>query len=301
MRQGDFQSATKYLQIAARELDSFYGVIARKALGQNMDISFDLPPEDSGFMGWLSSQKGGQRVLALLQIGRPHDASRELRYLWMNMPDRFKPSVMRFAALHNMPGLSFRVGEIIRKNGGKSWYGALYPHPEFANIEFTVDEALVWAVSRQESGFNPRAKSSAKASGLMQLMPRTAAFIARDRGYRDRKRSELLVPEVNLALGQKYIRHLLDEQIIDNSLVRLLAAYNGGPGNLNKWLREVDHQDDMFLLVESMPARETRYYVKNVVSNLAIYRARFGEDAPELLSLAVGDKGTYVPFAKTVQ
>ena len=301
MRQGDFQSATKYLQIAARELDSFYGVIARMALGQRMDISFDLPPEDAGFMGWLTSQKGGQRVLALLQIGRPHDAARELRYLWMDMPDRFKPSVMRFAALHNMPGLSFRVGEIIRKNGGKSWYGALYPHPEFANINFTVDEALVWAVSRQESGFNPRAKSSAKASGLMQLMPRTAAFIARDRGYRDRKRSELLVPEVNLALGQKYIRHLLDEQIIDNSLVRLLAAYNGGPGNLNKWLREVDHQDDMFLLVESMPARETRYYVKNVVSNLAIYRARFGEDAPELLSLAVGDKGIYVPFAKAVQ
>jgi hypothetical protein len=57
----------------------------------------------------------------------------------------------------------------------------------------------------------------------------------------------------------------------------------------------------MFLLVESMPARETRYYVKNVVSNLAIYRARFGEDAPELLSLAVGDKGTYEPFAKTVR
>ena len=298
MRQGRFQNATKYLEIAARELDSFYGVIARKALGQSMDITFDLPPEHSGFMAWLTSQKGGQRVLALLQIGRSHDAARELRYLWMDMPDQFKPSVLRFAATHNMPGLSFRVGEIIRKNGGKSWYGALYPHPVFADIDFTVDEALVWAVSRQESGFNPRAKSSAKASGLMQLMPRTAAFIARDRGYRDRKRSDLLLPKINLALGQKYIRHLLDERIIDNSLVRLLAAYNGGPGNLNKWLREVDHQDDVLLLVESMPARETRYYVKNVVSNLAIYRARFGEDAPELLSLAVGDKGTYVPFAQ---
>ncbi|MBT6121850.1 MAG: lytic transglycosylase domain-containing protein [Candidatus Puniceispirillum sp.] len=299
MRHGRYQNATKYLEIAARELDSFYGVIARNALGQSMDISFDLPPEHPDFMAWLTNQLGGQRVLALLQIGRPHDAARELRYLWMDMPDQFKPSVMRLAALHNMPGLSFRVGEIIRKNGGKSWYGALYPHPEFADIDFTVDEALVWAVSRQESGFNPRAKSSAKASGLMQLMPRTAAFIGRDRGYRDRKRSELLLPKVNLALGQKYIRHLLDEQIIDNSLVRLLAAYNGGPGNLNKWLRQVNHQDDVFLLVESMPARETRYYVKNVVSNLAIYRARFGEDSPALLSLAIGEKGTYVPFAAT--
>ena len=123
MRQGRFQNATQYLEIAARELDSFYGVIARKALGQSMNISFDLPPEHPGFMAWLTSQKGGQRVLALLQVGRPHDAARELRYLWMDMPDQFKPSVMRFAALHNMPGLSFRVGEIIRKNGGKSISG----------------------------------------------------------------------------------------------------------------------------------------------------------------------------------
>ena len=52
----------------------------------------------------------------------------------------------------------------------------------------------------------------------------------------------------------------------------MLIAYNGGPGNLRKMVWKIDHQDDPFLLVESMPARETRYYVKNVVSNLGIYR-----------------------------
>ena len=87
--------------------------------------------------------------------------------------------------------------------------------------------------------------------------------------------------------------------MIEKSLVRLLAAYNGGPGNLRKWLRKVDHQDDPFLLVESMPARETRYYVKNVISNLGMYRLRFNETAPALNSLAAGTGGIFVPGSAT--
>ena len=92
-----------------------------------------------------------------------------------------------------------------------------------------------------------------------------------------------------------YLHHLLDEPLVEKSLVRLLAAYNGGPGNLRKWLRTVDHQDDPFLFVESMPARETRYYVKNVISNLGIYRLRFNETAPALTSLAAGSGGVFSP------
>ena len=97
------------------------------------------------------------------------------------------------------------------------------------------------------------------------------------------------------------MHHLLDEPLVEKSLVRLLAAYNGGPGNLRKWLRTVDHQDDPFLLVESMPARETRYYVKNVISNLGIYRLRFNQTAPALTSLAAGSGGVFVPGAATAK
>ena len=75
----------------------------------------------------------------------------------------------------------------------------------------------------------------------------------------------------------------------------MVAAYNGWPGNLRKWLGKVDHQNDPFLLVESIPARETRYYVKNVVSNLGIYRNRFRQAAPALVGLAAGDGGRFVP------
>jgi soluble lytic murein transglycosylase len=170
----------------------------------------------------------------------------------------------------------------------------LYPRPQF-KTDYTIDEALVWSISRQESGFNPRAKSRAKAAGLMQLMPATASFIARDRGYRGRKRHQLFETALNLKLGQKYIRHLLAEQHVEGSLIRLLVAYNGGPGNLRKWLSKVNHQDDHFLLLESIPSRETRHYVKNVVSNLGIYRNRFGQTAPALVGLAAGNGGRFVP------
>ena len=294
LRQGRPVESTRYLELSAREIDSFYGVVSRYALGQRIDISFDLPEIHEAFLAWLTKQPGGNRMFALLQLGETHAAERELRYLWMEMPEEYRLGVMRFACDHGMAGLSFRVAEIIRKDTGVSWYGALYPHPQF-NAKYTIDEALVWSISRQESGFNPRAKSRAKAAGLMQLMPATASFVARDRAYRGRKRHHLFEPALNLKLGQTYIKLLLAEQHVENSLIRMLVAYNGGPGNLRKWLGTIDHQDDPFLLVESIPARETRYYVKNVVSNLGIYRNRFGQNAPELVGLAAGDGGHFVP------
>ena len=296
LRLGRPLQAMRYLEVAAREIDSFYGVVARHALGQKINVSFDLPEVEERFYDWLLKRPGGRRLFALLQIGETHAAEREMRYLWMEMPEQYQLEVMRFAAENGMAGLSFRTAEIIRRETGVSWYGALYPLPQF-DADYVIDEALVWAISRQESGFNPRAKSRAKAAGLMQLMPATASFIARDRGYRTNKRHKLFEPALNLQLGQSYIQHLLDEPLVESSLVRMLAAYNGGPGNLRKWLRKVDHQDDPFLLVESMPARETRHYVKNVISNLGMYRQRFGQTAPALSGLAIGNGGVFVPRA----
>lgn len=292
MRSGRPKEATRYLQIAARDLDSFYGVIARAALGQNYDIGFELPDYDSDFINWLSGRPGGQRLFALLQIGRYNDAERELRYLWAEMPGTMKEAALRFTLDNGMAGLAYRAGSLLSKNGGKTFFGAIYPIPLY-DVEFTVDPSLVWAISRQESGFNPRAKSRARAAGLMQIMPATASFVTNNRGYRGRDRHLLLNPERNLEIGQAYIRSLLDEPLIDQSIIHLLAAYNGGPGNLRKWLRKVDHQDDPFLLIESIPARETRHYIKSVITNFALYRMQLGDPVPELLALASGSFGRF--------
>lgn len=295
LRQGKPAEAAQFMDLSASVNKGFYGVIARQATGQSMNISFDLPADNPAFLEWLGQQPGGQRLFALIQIGRINDAERELRYLWEDLPSHLRTAALRFSIDCGMAGLAYRAGALVDKNEGQTWYGALYPVPKFS-AEFTVDPALVWAISRQESGFNPSAKSRAKAAGLMQIMPSTASFIMRKRAYRTNGKHLLLNPELNLQIGQRYIRHLLEEPIIDGSLIRLLAAYNGGPGNLSKWLRKVDHQDDPFLLIESIPSRETRGYIKSVITNLAMYRLQFGEPAPALRALAAGRRGTFVPL-----
>lgn len=287
MLSGAPAEATKYLSIAAQYPETFYGVMAIKASGQRYEIDFTLPEISTEFRAWLTAQKGGQRALALLQVGNWTRAARELRYLVEEMPPVFKRDLISFATQHHMPGLAFRLADLHQRESGERIYAALYPMLS-DSTDYVVDEALVLAIIRKESGFYPLARSRARAAGLMQLMPATAAFISQDRRYRRSHRHKLHNPVLNLALGQKYIGHLMTEPHINGDLVRMLAAYNGGPGNLNKWLRKLDHRNDPFLLIESIPARETRNYVKGVISYLFIYRNQLGQPMPSLLNLVSG-------------
>ncbi len=192
-----------------------------------------MPYIDQDYINWLNSLPGGQRAFALLQVGETYHASRELRYLWDEHNDQDKVKLMALAAETHMAGLAFRTAGILRDDTGKHWYGGLYPVPDFdTKSPIRVTQPLLLAIMRQESGFNPRAKSWAKASGLMQLMPATAAYIARDGGYRNAKRHDLMIPDINIRLGEDYILYLLESPIVDGDLIRLLAAYNAGPGNL---------------------------------------------------------------------
>ena len=287
MLSGAPAEATKYLSIAAQYPETFYGVMAIKASGQRYEIDFTLPEISTEFRAWLTAQKGGQRALALLQVGNWTRAARELRYLVEEMPPVFKRDLISFSTQHHMPGLAFRLADLHQRESGERIYAALYPMLS-DSTDYVVDEALVLAIIRKESGFYPLARSRARAAGLMQLMPATAAFISQDRRYRRSYRHKLHNPVLNLALGQKYIGHLMTEPHIKGDLVRMLAAYNGGPGNLNKWLRKLDHRNDPFLLIESIPARETRNYVKGVISYLFIYRNQLGQPMPSLLNLVSG-------------
>ena len=138
-----------------------------------------------------------------------------------------------------------------------------------------IDRALLLALIRQESRFKARAKSHAGARGLMQIMPGTAAFVTGDWSlYRRRGRDQLLDSELNLEIGQKYLAMLMGEDYFNGSLVHMLAAYNGGPGNVRRWRRELSEVKDPLLFIESLPAPETRDYVQKVMTNLWIYRDR---------------------------
>lgn len=126
---------------------------------------------------------------------------------------------------------------------------------------------LVWAVMRQESGFDPDAVSPARAVGLLQLLPETASTVAR-RAKLDDDASLLVRPSYNITLGALYLRELLDQ--LDGSLPLAVAAYNAGPEAILRW-RGKAHGASLDVFVEAIPYLETRGYVVRVMSNLARY------------------------------
>src|SRR5690606_36576518 len=97
-----------------------------------------------------------------------------------------------------------------------------------------VDRALVYAIMRGESSFNPDVRNGSGAAGLMQLMPATARALA----GRPLHAYTLADPETNISLGQRYISHLLADGAVAGNLIFMAAAYNAGPGNVAKWQRE---------------------------------------------------------------
>ena len=146
-----------------------------------------------------------------------------------------------------------------------------YPRPDWQpEDDWQLDKALVYAFVRQESCFNHRAESAVGALGLMQIMPATAKEVANNLQceYKTRK---LKNPEYNLRLGQAYLKKLLDLPQIQNNLIKLAVAYNAGPGNLNRWEKKMDYQDDPLLFLETIPSKETRTFVERILVNYWVY------------------------------
>ncbi|HEU4760488.1 MAG TPA: transglycosylase SLT domain-containing protein [Dehalococcoidia bacterium] len=134
------------------------------------------------------------------------------------------------------------------------------------------DPLLLLALVRQESFFDPRATSSAGALGLTQVVPATAGEIARDLGQSDFQDSDLFRPRVSLRFGAHYLSKQLD--LFDGATWAALAAYNGGPGNAQRWDKAAEGDADLFL--ETIDFAETRKYVKFVLENYALYRYTYG-------------------------
>ena len=133
----------------------------------------------------------------------------------------------------------------------------------------SVDPYLLMGIARRESAYNPEALSPAGARGLMQVMPGTATQLARQLGIRDPGPYGVLDPELNIRLGSTYIRDMLDRY--SGNRLAAAAAYNAGPGRVDRWLRDAPEEFDLF--VESIPFRETRLYVQAVLSYRAIFES----------------------------
>ena len=131
--------------------------------------------------------------------------------------------------------------------------------------DFGLDAFLVAALIREESYFNPKARSSAGAAGLMQLMPATASYIAKSEGIRY---SSLFNPADNIELGCAYLSHARD--LLNGNDLLAVASYNGGPNAVKSWMRGLNYKNlDEF--IENIPYEETKNYVKKVYRTYWIY------------------------------
>lgn len=282
------------LEKAARYRRSFYGLIANRALGYEPDFNWQGPTLSALESDFLLRIPAAQRAIALIQAGQTSRAETELRRFVGQLPASLSNAMLAFTDAAGLADLAYRLGADLERREGRRLDTAVYPLPRWTPKDgFKLDKALIFAFVRQESRFRPRARSSAGARGLMQLMPATAGYIA-GKPFRGKERAKLYEPGTNLALGQKYLSYLLENDISGDNLFSLAAAYNGGPGNLQKWMAKVDYQDDPLLFIESLPSRETRLFIEHVVSNLWIYRSRLGQPTPSLDALLAGSWPGYM-------
>jgi len=197
---------------------------------------------------------------------------------------RLDPDFAALAKAFNLPNLELRASETTARTG--KLLTGLFPVPNYQPIGgYTVDPSLVLAFARAESHFRENVTSPAGARGLMQIMPGTAKILG---GDTDR----LGDPSYSLTLGNKLIAQLLDRT--NNNLFQLAAAYNAGPGSLQRWLAARDgKRDDALLFIESIPVSETRNYVKRILTYHWMYRRVLNRNAPTLDETAAGDWPIY--------
>lgn len=151
-----------------------------------------------------------------------------------------------------------------------------FPYPDIVYkyaLQRELDPFLVAGVIRAESKFVPQARSPKGAIGLMQIMPDTANWIASQIDYEDFSVDQLTDPETNVRFGSWYLSSL--QQEFGDNEVLVLAAYNGGRGNVRQWMRKYGWPNT-FSAPEQIPFRETRDYVGRVLHNKQRYQELYG-------------------------
>lgn len=279
---------SRMLEIAAQKPRTFYGLLALHTLGREAPFSWDEPKLSKADFQRLMKVNGIARGVALFQVGELEPAEGAIARAHGHLNPELDKG---FIALSH--DLGFAHVQLLGAHAAKdaSLKAAAYPIMNFKPSDgWQVDPALVHAIVRQESKFEMRVTSSADARGLMQLMPATAAGTMKDSTLDNPgAKARLFEPAFNLSIGQHYLKKMISFVEPDGDLIKLIASYNGGPGNLQKWLKDVDYKGDPLLFIESIPSRETRGYVERVVANYWIYQDRLGEKKVTLDQLARGE------------
>ena len=290
MAAGDPLRVVTLLTAATREQPTFYGLLAEKLLGQQSQTTFSDPVLDQQSFEAMMQIPAAHRAVALWQVGQTQDLAGEMDRTLTAIDLRQGEAYAALARKLDLPNLELRACETAASRG--VMLTGLFPVPHYAPTSgYHMDPSLILAFTRAESHFRPNAVSNVGARGLMQLMPETAREMD---GAASEKRLE--DPSYNLDLGQRYLTGLLAQ--MNGNLVELAAAYNAGPSAITRWMgSRGGMMQDPLLFIESIPAAQTRDYVKRVLTYYWMYARRTGEQSPTLDETALGKWPKYKGYA----
>jgi soluble lytic murein transglycosylase len=252
---------------------NFYGNLADEELDRNIV----LPPKAKAMTAEeeraARDNPGIRRALAFFRLDLRTEAVKEWNWSLRGMDDR---ELLAAANLAKRNQIWDRAINTADKTKNEHDYSLRFLAPYGDTVRpaaqnQSLDDAWVYGLMRQESRFITSAKSNVGASGLMQLMPATAKWVAKKIGLRDFSQGRVNDTEVNVLLGTSYMRLVMEN--LDNHPVLASAAYNAGPGRAKKW--RADRPLEGAIYAETIPFSETRDYVKKVMSNAVYYSAQF--------------------------
>src|SRR5690606_21274169 len=279
------QAKALYASIA-NQLD-FYGQLANEELGHAPFIPALPSPVTRIEFQEARANPGLQRAIALFDQGWRPEAVREWNFALRGMDDR---QLLAAAELARHEHIYDRVVNTSLRTKNDIDFTQRFVAPFEGRVtekarEINLDPAWVYGLIRQESRFITDARSRVGASGLMQLMPATARWVAKKIGMTDFKPSSVNDFDTNTVLGTSYLSMVLND--LNGSEVLATAGYNAGPRRPVQWRSKLQAPVEGAIFAETIPFTETRLYVKNVMSNATYYAMMF-TGQPQSLKARLG-------------
>ncbi|MBT4951050.1 MAG: lytic transglycosylase domain-containing protein [Pelagibacteraceae bacterium] len=291
---GQYNNINFWLERASQNPNSFYGMLALEILGIDEKIYWGSNNTLNTSNSKLLNLPSGKRLQSLIQVGFNDELEKEIVHINSVLNKEIASESVKIAQHFNLAYTQLKIVNKLEQFGLTIETGLYYPTPIWEpRGGFNINKELIYAFMHQESMFNAKAKSNQGAVGLMQVLPSTAKFITSSKDVKRSNSNILTVPEINLEVGQEYIEYLLDLELVSNNLIYLAAAYNGGPGNLKKWKQETNYLDDPLFFMESIPSRETRWFIEKILTKYWIYQNKNQKEMTSLKMLANGKDPLY--------
>ncbi len=301
IRQGDWEKLLNAINSMSTEdqqkdIWQYWRAYSEQQTGNKVTVDLDKLAENTSFYGFLTADQLNkpyqrllrektdnwddqipaikglpsiQRATELFAIDKPALAKKEWYWALKKLGKEDKLAAAAYALQIKQPFMA-----IVSVSKAKEWNQTDLRFPmEYQSLvknaayEQAINPAWVYGIMRRESAFDPKIVSSARAKGLMQILPSTAKRVAKKLGIKSHKTSDLLIPEKNARIGAAYLSQMLNR--FDGNYVKATASYNAGPHRIPKWLP--DFPISAARWIESIPFNETRNYVRAVMSYTTIY------------------------------